>query len=188
MATPVKRVATYEDVLRAPENKVAEILDGDLYTSPRPAPPHAIAVSALGAELGPPFHFGRGGPGGWWILYEPELHVGDEIAVPDLAGWRRTRMVAPPPEAYFTLVPDWICEAVSPSTEHIDRRLKLPLYARCGVAHAWLVNPLTRTLEVLRLQDRGWLLVATHGADQVVRAEPFEVLELDLLHLWGETR
>jgi Uma2 family endonuclease len=116
--------ATYEDVLNAPENKVAEILDGELILSPRPAPRHAVASSALVGTLHGPFDGARGGPGGWWILGEPELHLGDAIAVPDLAGWRRGRMPSIPEEAFFSLAPDWVCEVLSPSTERIDRSRK----------------------------------------------------------------
>ncbi len=187
-SSPVKRPATYEDLLQVPDNLVAEILDGELHTSPRPAIPHALATSALSTELGGPFQQGRGGPGGWWILYEPELHFGGDVLVPDLAGWRRERLPQVPATPAMELAPDWVCEVVSPSTERIDRAKKLAIYAREGVAHAWLVNPTVRTLEVLRRQGKGWLLLATHGGDAVVRAEPFEAVELDLLHLWGESR
>ena len=105
-----RRRATYQDVLDAPPHQVAEIVDGALYTNPRPAAPHALAASALEMDLGPAFQFGRGGPGGWWIIVEPELHLRDDILVPDLAGWRRTRMPSYPETAYFTLAPDWVCE------------------------------------------------------------------------------
>ena len=133
--------ATYDDVLNAPEHKVAEILDGELFLSPRPAPRHAVASSALGMAIGGVRSTGTGGPGGWWILDEPELHFGDDVVVPDLAGWRRERMPAIPDAAFFTLAPDWVCEVLSPSTERIDRGRKLRIYAEAGVAHAWLVNP-----------------------------------------------
>ena len=133
--------ATYDDVLNAPENMVAEILDGELILSPRPAPRHAVASSALVGLLHPAFDRGRGGPGGWWILGEPELHFGEQVLVPDLAGWRRERMAALPDEAFFSLAPDWVCEVLSPSTERIDRSRKLGTYAGAKVAHAWLVNP-----------------------------------------------
>jgi Uma2 family endonuclease len=179
----VKR-ATYEDVLNAPENKVAEILDGELFLSPRPASPHAVASSRLGFDLGGPFDRGRGGPGGWWILYEPELHLGEDVLVPDVAGWRRERMASIPPVPYFTLPPDWVCEVLSPSTERIDRAKKLRIYAGAGVAHAWLVDPLQRTLEVLRLHEGAWTIVSVFEGSERVRAEPFDAVELDLGGLW----
>src|SRR6185503_12126115 len=128
MADPPKKRATYEDVLNAPEHMVAEIIDGDLLLFPRPARPHAAALSALGEELGPPFKRGRGGPGGWIILDEPELHFREDILVPDLAGWRRERLPAIERAAYMTLAPDWLCEVLSPSTEKVDRAEKLPIY------------------------------------------------------------
>lgn len=180
-----KREATYEDLTQVPDHMVAEILDGELYVSPRPAVPHALAASVLGSEIGGPFQQGRGGPGGWWILYEPELHVGRDVVVPDLAGWRRTRMPAPPATAAIQLAPDWVCEILSPSTEAIDRVPKLRIYAREGVAHVWFVNPLTRTLEVLRLSNGAWTVAAAHDGDVAVRVEPFDAVPLELFRLWG---
>ena len=133
-----------------------------------------------------PLRRGRGGPGGWWILDEPELHFGEQVVVPDLAGWRRERMPAIPDEAFFALAPDWVCEVLSPSTERIDRGRKLRIYAEAGVAHAWLVNPAERTLEVLRLREGAWTIVAVWEDAAVVRAEPFEAIELELGRLWAE--
>ena len=191
-AMPTSRIdkprATYEDLLKVPDEKVAEIVDGELYVSPRPPAPHALAATVLGVDLGGPFHRGRGGPGGWWIVHEPELHVGEDIVVPDLAGWRRERMPEFPKTAFFTLAPDWLCEVLSPSTERLDRARKLRVYAREGVGHVWLVNPEARTLEVYRSAEERWLLLATHASDAIVRAEPFDAIELDLLPLWGEAR
>jgi Uma2 family endonuclease len=152
--------ATYDDVLNAPENKVAEILDGKLFLGPRPAPRHSVAELALGGVLFAPFHRGRGGPGGWWLLDEPELHPGEHVVVPDVAGWRRERMPAIPDETYFSLAPDWACEVLSPFTERIDRGRKLRIYAEAGVPHLWFVNPVERTLEVMRLREGGWTILA----------------------------
>jgi len=188
MSSSALKPATYADLMAVPDNLVAEILAGGLYTSPRPAPRHALAASVIGADIGAPFHRGRGGPGGWWILFEPELHLGPDILVPDFAGWRRERMPTLPDEAYFSLAPDWVCEVLSPSTGRIDRMLKMPIYAQEGVNHIWLVDPIARTLEVFRRRDNNWLLVVVHGDDQLVRAEPFDAVELDLLALWGEER
>ncbi len=175
--------ATYEDVLSAPENKVAEILDGELFLSPRPSPRHSVASSRLGAVLAP-FDDSQDGPGGWWILDEPELHFGENVLVPDLAGWRRERMPTIPDEAFFTLAPHWVCEVLSPSTERLDRGRKLRIYAEAGVAHAWLVNPTERTLEVLRLRDGAWTIVAVCTGSDTVRVEPFDAIELPLGRLW----
>jgi Uma2 family endonuclease len=186
MASPVKRRATYDDLLQVPPHLVAEIVDGDLHVSPRPASRHALASSALGSELGPPFHRGRGGPGGWWIIDEPELHLGNDVVVPDLAGWRRERLPEFPDTPAFSLAPDWACEVVSPSSERLDRAKKMPVYAGAGVAHLWLVNPTARTDEVYRLAESRWLLLATHEGATRVRAEPFDAVELDLAPLWGE--
>lgn len=188
MSSPAHRPATYADLLKVPDHLVAEIIDGELHTSPRPGPRHAAASSVLGGDLNPPFQQGRGGPGGWWILDEPELHRRSDILVPDLGGWRRTRLRRVPDEAYFSLAPDWICEVLSPATYRLDRVKKPRIYAREGVAHAWLVHPGERTLEVLRLESGRWVIVGTFGGDAIVRAEPFEEVAIDLLPLWGESR
>jgi Uma2 family endonuclease len=182
---PMKR-ATYEDVRNAPEHKVAEILDGELLLSPRPAARHAMASSELGFALGPPFRHGVGGPGGWWLHDEPELHFGEQIVVPDLAGWRRERLPAVPDEPFLTLAPDWACEVLSPSTERTDRGRKLCVYAAAGVAHAWLVKPSDRTLEVLRLREGAWTIVGVFEDRAVVRAEPFDAVPLELGRLWAD--
>jgi Uma2 family endonuclease len=186
MGSPVKRHATYEDVLNAPAHLVAEIVDGDLHLSPRPAGPHTSVVSTLSGELGPPFRRGRAGAGGWIVLYEPELHLGKDVLVPDLGGWRRERMPAVPNVPFFTLAPDWVCEVASPSTEKLDRAQKLPVYARAGVKHAWLVDPLKRTLEGFRLEGERWLLLGVYKDDDKIRLEPFDAIELDLSVLWAD--
>jgi Uma2 family endonuclease len=183
-AKPLKTGATYDDLVRVPEHYVAEMFDGELYASPRPAMPHARAASVLGVKLGEPFDVGSHGPGGWLILDEPELHFRNDVVVPDLAGWRRERLSAVPNEAYLTLAPDWICEVVSPSTEHIDRGKKLRLYAREGVMHAWLVDPLRQSLEVLAL-EAGTLEQVAYGGDSAVRARPFDAVDLELRLLWS---
>ena len=184
-SAPAKRRATYEDLRQVPDNFVAEILDGELYATPRPALPHVRAGSLLGAALGPPFDEGRGGPGGWVLLDEPELHLGRDVVVPDLAGWRRDRLPSVPNEPFLTVVPDWVCEILSPSTEQTDRVHKLAIYAREGAKHAWLLNPLLRTLEVLRLEQNRWIVVATHGDDEdAVSVEPFEAVPLELSRIW----
>jgi Uma2 family endonuclease len=181
-----RRRASYDDHLALPEHVVGEIIDGELHVTPRPAPRHAVAASVLGGELGPPFHGGRGGPGGWWILDEPELHLRQDVLVPDLAGWRRSRMPRVPETAYFALAPDWICEVLSPTTARVDRLKKLRVYAREGVGHAWLIDPVARTLEVLRLESDRWSIVAVHGEAEVIRAEPFDAIGLDLSLLWTD--
>ena len=176
--------ATYQDVLDAPAHRVAEIVDGTLYTHPRPAPPHAVASSRLGFDLGGPFDRGRGGPGGWWIIDEPELHLGEDILVPDLAGWRRERMVELPDTAYFTLAPDWVCEVLSASTRRLDLHEKRPVYAREGIGHLWLIDPVDRTLEAFELHEGQWLLIASAKDDDPVSIRPFDAITFSLADLW----
>jgi Uma2 family endonuclease len=186
MSEPVKRHATYEDLLAVPENLVAEIIHGSLVTQPRPASLHARAASSLGGELYGPFDRGRGGPGGWILIDEPEVHLGSDVLVPDLAAWRRERMPELPNAAAFELAPDWVCEVLSPSTAATDRAEKLPIYARERVAHVWLVDPIARTLEALRLDGARWSLLGTWRDEAKVRVEPFQAVELEQAGLWAK--
>ncbi|MDY7226649.1 Uma2 family endonuclease [Hyalangium rubrum] len=181
-----RKSATYADLEALPDNVIGELVAGALYASPRPAGPHTHAASKLGTALGGPFDQGRGGPGGWHVLFEPELHLGEDVLVPDLAGWRRERMPRSPSAAAYTLAPDWVCEVLSPSTMALDRAVKLPVYARERVRHVWLVDPVARTLEVFRLEGERYTLLVTHTGATRVRAEPFDAIELALAFLWGE--
>ena len=181
--SPVGR-ATYRDVLDAPTHMVAEIVDGALHMQPRPAIRHALAGSSLGDELVGPFQKGRGGPGGWWILDEPELHFGEDVLVPDLAGWRRDRLPELPDAAFFTQAPDWVCEVLSPSTRKLDLEMKRPVYAREGVGHLWFVDPGARTLESFSLRSGVWSLAASARDDELVSIPPFEAITLVLGALW----
>ena len=178
--------ATYQDVLDAPPNKVAEVIDGTLHMQPRPAAPHAWASSAMGAKINPPFNFGDGGPGGWWIIDEPELHLGEDIVVPDLAGWRRETMPEYPTGAYFDLAPDWVCEVLSPSTRAIDLGSKRDIYAREGVGHLWFVDPDAKTLEAFELCEGKWVLLATLADDAPVSLPPFDAVTFPLDALWPD--
>ncbi len=187
MVTAAKRLATYDDVLAAPDHVVAEVLFGVLHTNPRPAVRHARTTTRLGGELDGPFDRGRGGPGGWILLFEPELHLGADILGPDFAGWRRERLTAPPfDDAFLTLAPDWACEVLSPSTAKIDRKDKLMIYAREQVPYVWLLDPMAKTLEVLRLDDTRYTILGVHGDEAPVCAAPFDAIELDLRSLWSD--
>ncbi len=183
-----EREATYRDVLDAPTHLVAELVAGELVLSPRPAPPHVEAGSRALVGIGGPFGGrSRGGPerpGGWIVWYEPELHLGRHVLVPDLAGWRRERMPVVPRAPHIALPPDWVCEIVSPSSARHDRVRKLPLYAEFQVKHAWLIDPDARTLEVLRLENGRWSFLQAFGGAAKVRAEPFDAVELDIAEWW----
>jgi len=184
-----RRPARYDDLLKVPDTKVAEIIDGELIVSPRPAFPHARASSMIGADLiaafdGPPGP--SSAPGGWWFLSEPELHFGDDVIVPDQAGWRRARVPHLPNVAAYTEPPDWACEVVSPTTGRIDRGRKMRIYAREGVGHFWIVDPLLRTIEVYRLEEGRWVVAGVHAGEEPTRIEPFEEIELDVGRWWLE--
>jgi Uma2 family endonuclease len=171
-----------------PDHLVAEILNGELITSPRPASAHARAAWLIGQNVGPFDRIpgGGGGPGGWWILFEPELHLGPDILVPDLAGWRRERMSVLRNVPYFELAPDWVCEVLSTTTARMDRIRKKPIYAREGVGHLWLVDPGVRTLEVYRLERGQWVDAGAYGDADMVRAEPFAAVEMAMSQWWLE--
>lgn len=180
MADAAGKPATYQDVLDAPEHTIAQVIDGELHVQPRPAFFHAFATSGLGTDLGNPFQRGRGGPGGWWILFEPELHLGRDILVPDLAGWRKERLPTIPDAAWSELAPDWVCEVHSPSTRRTDRMLKSRVYAREGVGWIWFVDPRDRAVEIWRLTDSGeWLVHGIWDPSEPARLPPFDAIELD---------
>jgi Uma2 family endonuclease len=191
MGSPAEkpRRATYADYAAVPANRSAVIVNGILHVFPRPAPRHVYASSSLTGKLSDPFNHGKGGPGGWWILDEPELHlVREEPINPDLAGWRIERLPELPEEAHFTLAPDWICEVLSKSTEDVDRHEKMPIYAAHGVAHAWLVDPIGKSVEVYTLGPGGrWGKAVVYRGEALVRVPPFEAIELDLSALWVPT-
>ena len=179
---PARKRATYDDVIATAAHRVAELIGGELHVQPRPRLRHARASTRLGAALS---GFDGDEPEQWILLDEPELHLGEAVLVPDLAGWRRTRMPEMPDDPFTTLAPDWCCEVLSPSTEDVDRAEKLPIYAAHGVAHVWLLDPLVRTLEVLRLDGATFRLIATHRGEPHARAEPFDAIELALSPLWA---
>jgi Uma2 family endonuclease len=168
---------------------VAELIEGDLIVSPRPASPHARATMALGSSLfgsfdGPPG--GSGAAPAWWILFEPELHFGKNVLVPDIAGWRRDRMPRLRNVVAFTQAPDWVCETLSPSTGAIDRGRKMRVYAHEQVGHLWIIDPIARTLEVYRLEGERWIVATTHGGNDPITAEPFDAVTLDPSRWWLE--
>lgn len=179
------RDASYQNVVDAPEIMIAELIDGDMYAWPRPGGPHTRVSSALGMDIGTPYDRGHGGPGGWWILFEPELHLDGQVLVPDLAGWRRERMPEIPGDHRFVVPPDWVCEVISPSSEGVDRGKKMRIYAEFSVAWLWLVDPLVRLIQVFTLIDTRWSLTSTFTGEDTVRAEPFPEAAIGLGSIWG---
>ena len=176
MAEPARRLATYADLEAVPDHLVAEIIDGTLETHPRPRPRHAVAASDLSSALGPPFRYGRGGPGGWIFMVEPELHLGPHVVVPDLAGWRRERLPAEPETAFIKTPPDWVCEILSPSTARLDRGAKRRIYAEAGIGHFWLLDPTDGVLEAFALMGGQWLLLGTVLRGEAVVLAPFDAV------------
>jgi Uma2 family endonuclease len=191
MTGPARRIATYDDVLAAPEGMTAEILNGELHLSPRPGVPHQLTASSMGADVLVRFARERGGPGGWSVLRRVELHLGEHdprsvVAVPDLSGWRKERMPQPPLTAAVQLSPDWVCEILSPGAANArrDRVLKADAYHRAGVQWMWIVDPVVRTIEVMERTDAGWLRVHTHDGDGEARLPPFEAVAFDTAPWW----
>jgi Uma2 family endonuclease len=183
MAYPALKLPSYADILALPENMIGEIINERLEVRPRPAPKHALTSSALGGELFRPFQKERGSDG-WWILDEPELHIGGHILVPDLAGWRKQRMPKLPDTPWFEIVPDWVCEILSPATAKTDRSEKMPIYAGLGVSYLWLIDPVLQTLETCQLTDGHWLLWCSLKDDDSVCAPPFTEHTFMLSNLW----
>ncbi len=180
--------AIYRRIEELPEGLTGEILDGQVHAQSRPSMPHGLVGSVLGSELVGPFHKGKGGPGGWWIIHEPEIHFLHDIAVavPDLAGWRREHMPKLPTGHRVEVVPDWICEVLSPSTVSRDREVKLPLYAQYGVQYTWVIDPATRILEVYQLDAGAWIEIGRFTGTDQVAVPPFEAISIDLKGCWAD--
>src|SRR5262245_2697217 len=143
------RPATKADLDALPENVKGEIIDGELYVQPRPRAVHSRIETAIGHGVWGPYDGGGGGPGGWWILVEPGIELPDAPEVcPDLAGWRRERLVKLPSDAPIRVAPDWVCEILSPSTRGYDQLVKRSFYARVGVQHLWYVDVEAHTVTV----------------------------------------
>ncbi len=185
MSEPAKKKATYEDLYGIPENMIGEIIDGELTVLPRPSRKHIYASSALDGKLNPPYQFGSGGPGGWIILVEPEIQLGEHTVVPDLAGWKKERFIWEEDQNPISVTPDWICEILSPSTCQLDRMKKMPIYAAHGVRYFWLLDPIAKILDTYRLESNGWLPVARFYENDKIRSEPFQEIEFDLGDLFA---
>ncbi len=185
MPTTANKQARYKDLFDLPENMIGEIIDGEIVATPRPSPRHGRTASDLTIEIGSAYRFGRGGPGGWWILGEVEVRLDESILVPDIAGWRRERLPDLPETNWIEVRPDWVCEVLSPGTVRTDRVKKMPIYARAGVPFLWLLDPENRTLEVYCLESGKWSLSRCFEGDDKVRAEPFQEIELNLGQLWA---
>jgi Uma2 family endonuclease len=184
MGKVLTRDATYEDLLKVPEHLIAEIVEGELHTSPRPSGPHGRVITAIDRRIGRAFDEGDDGPSGWWIAIEPEIHLAGDVFVPDIAGWRRERVPEYLMGAAWEVAPDWVCEVLSPSTARLDRVRKLPIYARYEVAWAWLIDPALQSLEIYRLDHGQWVLASTYESNEVIRPAPFDAIDFPLGSLW----
>jgi Uma2 family endonuclease len=180
MAEPARH-ATYEDILALPEHVTGEVIEGELYTSPFPGGVHTVVASELGGELK---SLVRERGGGWYMLDKPELHLGDDVLVPDLAGWKHERLpLEARTGAYFTIVPDWVCEVFSPWTTKRDREIKAPTYARHGVQNLWLVDPVAGHVDAYSRREDGWLWLGS-WSDNDARIPPFDAIGIELQTIW----
>ncbi|MDR3567889.1 MAG: Uma2 family endonuclease [Syntrophobacteraceae bacterium] len=189
MSDLAEKKATYADLYGVPEDMIGEIIDGELIVHPRPSRRHTRATSALGYKLGPPYDFGEGGgPGGWIIIVEPEIGLGEHTIVPDLAGWKKEKFPVEEDHNWISVAPDWVCEVLSPKTFRTDKVKKMPVYAHHGVGHIWLIDPVAMSMDVFRLGvGVGWLLLGSFTENDKVRAEPFQEIEINLEDLWLES-
>ncbi len=188
MSELAKEKATYEDLYKIPDNQTGEIIDGQLIVTPRPSRKHVICATALGAAVTAPYQFGQGnGPGGWIFAIEPEIGLGEQIMVPDLAGWRRGRFPIEEDHNWISAVPDWVCEILSPGTFRTDKVKKMPIYAHHGVGHIWLVDPVAMTMDAFRLESGKWVLLGSFAENDKVRVEPFQQIQINLEVLWLES-
>ncbi|MDR3566965.1 MAG: Uma2 family endonuclease [Syntrophobacteraceae bacterium] len=187
MADLAGKKATYEDLFDIPENMTGEIINGKLIVTPRPSPKHMVSTSALGAKIVPRYQFGEGGgPGGWLIVFEVEVRLGENTIVPDLAGWRKERFPKKLETNWIEVAPDWICEVLSPRTALRDRTEKMKIYAEHRVGYVWLIDPLNMTLEVFELKSSALVPAGVFGAKAKARIEPFTEIIIDLADLWLE--
>ncbi len=184
---PANKPATYDDLFDLPDGTRVEILAGDITTSPAPLPRHSRAQGALRRFVGGAFDddHDHGGPGGWWILLEVDVRLGPyDVVGPDLSGWRRERLLDPWDQRPIDVVPDWVCEVISPSNAAQDRVTKRRLYAEHGVAFYWIVDPEARTLEAMRLFEGQWLEIGSYTDDPSARVQPFEAIHLEVARLF----
>ncbi len=184
MPEPAEKKASYEDLYSIPENMTGEIIDGELIVTPKPSPRHSNASAWLTATLVPPYRKGTSGPGGWTILPEVEIMLGQHLLVPDISGWRNERFPGFPKENWISVSPDWVCKILSPGTARLDKVRKMPIYAEYEIPHLWLLDPIAKTLEVFELQSGKWAFQKAYAENDKVRAEPFHEIEFDLGDFW----
>lgn len=182
---PARKPPTLADLDALPKGVKGEIIGGVMYTMTRPRGHHQRTGLEIGADLRDPFMRGRGGPGGWWILPEPgiELPNTPEIS-PDVAGWRRERLPSLPADAAITVVPDWVCDILSPTTRRHNLLIKKPYYAKVGVPYHWIVDLDARTIATYRLENARWVELGVFGDERDARIEPFEAVALDVASWW----
>lgn len=193
MAEPAVRRATLEELAVLRDcGEAVELVDGELVHKAMPKPEHGAAQVTLGALLFPFMRKTGGprGPGGWWIMSEVELLYPQkgEAYRHDLVGFRRDRFPERPTGLPVRERADWVCEILSPSTARYDVVEKQRTLHAHGVPHYWLLNPEHETLTVLRHGPDAYINVLNAGIGDVVHAEPFDAIALDIAELFGHER
>jgi Uma2 family endonuclease len=184
MSETARKLATYADISHLPEGENVEIIAGEIIVSPRSKPAHGLAQAALSWSVAGPFGF-RDDPGGWWIVVEVEVELGrHDVYIPDLAGWRRARVPIFPDDRPVTVVPDWVCEVLSPSTGRIDRVKKAHGYLEGGVPFFWIVDLEGRVLEAFEARDGSWVRLGAWGDGDSARIPPFDAVEIAISPLF----
>ncbi|MBU6160675.1 MAG: Uma2 family endonuclease [Myxococcales bacterium] len=181
-----QRDALYAELEALPDHVTGEIIAGELVASPGSGLDHAEALSEAVSQLRRGFgQSGWGGPRRWRLLAEPELHLGVDVLVPDLAGWYADRLGSTRGRTVLTLAPDWVCEILSPSTATRDRGVKADCYAKHGVRWLWLVDPVEEFIEAWELVAQRWTRLGVWSGNEVAAIPPFETLPLELCRWWG---
>jgi Uma2 family endonuclease len=186
---PSMKPPTLADLDALPPGIVGEIIEGVLYTMTKPRMRHQRTATRIGGKLSDPFDAGPGGPGGWWIVNEPGIELPNDTKEisPDVAGWRRERMPEMPGDEPIRVVPDWLCEILSPTTRRHDLLRKQPYYAKVGVPFMWLIDLDARVLTAYRLEGTAWLTVGTYSEETEARIAPFDAVPLNVASWWPPT-
>ena len=180
-----KRPATYEDLLDVPDSLVAEIVDGGARDQFPARHSTRGCVSRFRARCIQCSMPRWRNPGGWVILFEPELHIVGRDPRPRHRRLASGTHAHPPRCGVHRDFADWVCEVLSPATAALDRTRKMRHYARAGVSHLWLLDPQPETLEVFRLDGDSWRLVTSVAGAVQIAAKPFDAIEMNLARIWA---
>jgi len=179
--------ATYQDILDAPDDMRAEVVNGELHLLPRAAPRHQRFSFLFGNALETSLRDRKSGHSGWVFIPDTNVHLSDhDICGPDIAGWRVETMPDVPETAHITIRPDWVCEIISPSSERLDRHDKFAMYANFGIPYYWIVDHRNRLVEAYALEQGRWVAIGVGSNDDAISFAPFDTIGLELGRLWPD--